>query len=90
MRKYAISLQMDRVLHERTGEPLKRSLFPNKWYQSRWLAIYGQQHVDIMGLQETLDGAKKNQGDSRLSKVRTACVTCGKVALDGVIVDDSR
>ncbi|GFZ19040.1 ARM repeat superfamily protein [Actinidia rufa] len=57
---------------------------------SRWLAIYGQQHPDIICLQETLDGAKKIQGDPRWSKVRAAFVACGKVALDGVMVDDSR
>ena len=42
-----------------------------------------------MGLQETLDGAEEIQSDSRWSKVRAACVACGKVALDGVMVDGS-
>ena len=34
-----------------------------------------------MGLQETLDGAKKIQGDCRRNKMPAACIACSKVAM---------
>ncbi|GFY98473.1 hypothetical protein Acr_12g0010140 [Actinidia rufa] len=86
----ANALSTSDVLLEPTGGPLKQTLTQQVVSESRWLAIYGWQHTDTMGLQETLDGAEEIQGDSRWNKVHAAYIAYGKVALDGVMVDGSR